>query len=340
MQAYLEELEAIKAKREIEAEDGDPEETKPGADVDTEDVPAEPAGIESVSNDDRKIRIAGVPEHFNLPWHIGIESGEFRSVDVDAEFAVHPGGTGAMMKSVADNDVDIAIVLTEGCIQAICGGTKARIVKTFVRSPLIWGIHVPESSDLHSIDDIRGQRYAISRFGSGSHLMAIVDAAERGWETDLDFAVVKNLDGAREAMAAGEANVFFWERYTTSPFVENGEFRRLDDRLTPWPAFVVCVSENALANKGDAIKALLDQVNLICERLAADAEQTKATICKRYKIAPEKVAQWWKTTQWSVDWNVDQAEITKAIAYLRKLNLIEIKDTITDAEVFQRVTST
>ena len=292
-----------------------------------------------MSNKDRKIRIAGVPEHFNLPWHVGIESGEFQSVDVEAEFAVHPGGTGAMMKSVANDDVDIAIVLTEGCIQAICGGTKARIVKTFVQSPLIWGIHVPANSELHSIGDVRGQRYAISRFGSGSHLMAIVDAAERGWETELDFAVVKNLDGAREAMSAGEANVFFWERYTTSPFVENGEFRRLDDRLTPWPAFVVCVSERALADKGDAIKALLNQVNSICQRLAADAEQTQETIVQRYKITPEKVAKWWETTQWSVDWNIDAAEITKAIAYLRKLNLIEIDKNTTDAQVFQRMTS-
>ena len=292
-----------------------------------------------MSNKDRKIRIAGVPEHFNLPWHVGIESGEFRSVDVEVEFVVHPGGTGAMMKSVADDEVDMAIVLTEGCIQSICGGTAARIVKTFVQSPLIWGIHVPASSELHSIDDIRGQRYAISRFGSGSHLMAIVDAAERDWETELDFAVVKNLDGAREAMAAGEANVFFWERYTTSPFVENGEFRRLDDRLTPWPAFVVCVSELALANKGDTIKALLNQVNSICQRLAADAEETKATIAQRYKIAPKKVAKWWETTQWSFDWNVDAAEITKAITYLRKLNLIEIEAEVTDAQVFQRVTS-
>ena len=292
-----------------------------------------------MSNDDRTIRIAGVPEHFNLPWHVGIESGEFRSVEVEAEFVVHPGGTGAMMKSVAENDVDIAIVLTEGCIQAICGGTEARIVKTFVQSPLIWGIHVPASSRLQSIDDIRGQTYAISRYGSGSHLMAIVDAAERGWETDLDFAVVKNLDGAREAMTAGDANVFFWERYTTSPFVENGEFRRLDDRLTPWPAFVVCVSESALASKKSAIDALLDQVNSICQRLVDEAEQTKTTIVDRYKIAPEKVAQWWETTRWSVDWSIDAVETTKAVAYLRKLNLIEIEDNVTDAQVFQRVTS-
>ncbi len=283
------------------------------------------------------IRIGGVPEHFNLPWHVGIETGEFRSVGVDAEFIVYGGGTGAMMQAVANNEVDVAVVLTEGAIASICNGTPARIVKTFVQSPLIWGIHVPADSDLKTIDDIRNLRYAISRFGSGSHLMAIVDAAERGWETDLDFEVVKNIDGARAALAGGDAEVFFWERYTTSPYVQSGEFRRLDDRLTPWPAFVVCASDKALAEKSEAIKTLLNQVNEICRRLFSDAEGTQATIADRYKLAPEKVAQWWDTTQWNVGWEIEEASITKAINYLRRLELIDLEDSVTDGEVMGRV---
>jgi len=283
------------------------------------------------------IRIAGVPEHFNLPWHVGIESGEFQSVDVEAEFIVHPGGTGAMMKSVANDEVDIAVVLTEGCVQSICHGTAAKIIKTFVQSPLIWGIHVPSGSALNSIEDIQGQRYAISRFGSGSHLMAIVDAAERGWTTGLNFEVVKNIDGARAALASGDAEVFFWERYTTSPFVENGEFRRLADRLTPWPAFVICASEKALAEKPKTIKALLNQVNSISKNLSDNAQQTKSTIADRYDLASEKVDQWWETTQWNVNWDVDATSIEKAIAYLRRLNLIEREDPTTDSEVLDRL---
>ena len=28
------------------------------------------------------IKIAGVPEHFNLPWHLCIENGEFKAEDI------------------------------------------------------------------------------------------------------------------------------------------------------------------------------------------------------------------------------------------------------------------
>lgn len=273
-----------------------------------------------------KIRIAGVPEHFNLPWHLGIEDGHFERVDALAEFQVFSGGTGAMMGAVADDQVDLAIVLSEGCIQSLTSGTPAKIVKTFVASPLIWGIHTPATSDVQSLEQMQGKRYAISRFGSGSHLMAIVDADLRGWSTaDLSFVVVKNLNGAREALAAGGADIFFWEKYTTNPFVDNGEFRRIGQRLTPWPAFVVCASDKAIAERGDAIARLLNQVNKLCRQLAGSPEDTIEQISQRYELPVDQTTAWFKTLQWSVDWQMDDEKFVSAIEYLQSLGLIEGK---------------
>jgi ABC-type nitrate/sulfonate/bicarbonate transport system substrate-binding protein len=273
---------------------------------------------------DPKIRIAGVPEHFNLPWHLGIEEGHFERVDAEAEFQVFSGGTGAMMSAVANDEVDLAIVLAEGCIQSITSGTPAKIVKTFVASPLIWGIHTPAASDIQSIEEMRGKRYAISRFGSGSHLMAVVDADLRGWSTeDPSFVVVKNLDGAREALATNEADIFFWEKYTTNPFVDNGEFRRIGDRLTPWPAFVVCASDKAIAHRGDAIARLLNQINKLCRQLTGSPESTINQISRRYRLPVDQTTEWFETLQWSVDWQMDDAKFTSAIDYLQSLKLIE-----------------
>ncbi len=273
---------------------------------------------------DPKIRIAGVPEHFNLPWHLGIEEGHFERVDAEAEFQVFSGGTGAMMSAIANDEVDLAIVLAEGCIQSITSGTPAKIVKTFVASPLIWGIHTPAASDIQSIEEMRGKRYAISRFGSGSHLMAVVDADLRGWSTeDPSFVVVKNLDGAREALATNEADIFFWEKYTTNPFVDNGEFRRLGQRLTPWPAFVVCASDKAIAHRGDAIARLLNQINKLCRQLTGSPESTINQISRRYRLPVDQTTEWFETLQWSVDWQMDDAKFTSAIDYLQSLKLIE-----------------
>ena len=166
---------------------------------------------------------------------------------LDLEYVDVPGGTGAMTRGLQEKELDIAIVLAEGGIASVLKGNPCSIVKTYVESPLIWGIHVAADSDIESIEEIQGKRYAISRFGSGSHLMAIVDASERGWPTDdLKFEKIGNLDGAREALSKGDADIFFWERFTTAPFVDAGEFRRVGERRTLWPAFVVLVRDEVL----------------------------------------------------------------------------------------------
>ena len=62
---------------------------------------------------------------------------------------------------------------------------------------------------------MKGKRYAISRFGSGSHLMAIVDAVQRGWDpAEIKFVKIGNLKGARAAMEAGE----IWQNNNNKAF--------------------------------------------------------------------------------------------------------------------------
>ncbi len=56
------------------------------------------------------------------------------------------GGTGAMCKALRAKEIDLAVILTEGIITDIIGGNKSKIIQTFVKSPLIWGIHVAKDS--------------------------------------------------------------------------------------------------------------------------------------------------------------------------------------------------
>ena len=89
--------------------------------------------------------------------------------------------------------------------------------------------------------------------------MAIVDSAERDWETDeMQFEIVKNLDGAREALAAGTAEVFLWEKFMTKPLVDSGEFRRVGERVVPWPAFVASARREFIESDSERLhRALL-----------------------------------------------------------------------------------
>lgn len=270
----------------------------------------------------KQLVVGGVPEHFNLPWHQCIESGAFEKAGFDVKFVEVAGGTGAMTRGLREKELDIALVLAEGGVADLLKGNPSSVVKTYVESPLIWGIHVGAQCDINTIEEIRGRSFAISRIGSGSHLMAIVDASERGWPTDdLEFKKIGNLDGARKALTSGEADVFLWERFTTEPYVESGEFRRLAERRTLWPAFLVCVRDEVLSSKGPAVKQVLSIVNEACADLMKNPHACDI-IAERYKLRIEAVKEWFGQTKWSTGFDKPADAIAKIKTYLQKLNIV------------------
>jgi ABC-type nitrate/sulfonate/bicarbonate transport system substrate-binding protein len=209
-----------------------------------------------------------------------------------------PAGTGDLTRALRDDELDVALVLTEGAVTDALRNDCSRLVKVYVESPLVWGIHVASGSDIRRVADIRDRKVAISRYGSGSHLIAIVDAAERGWPTEtMPFVVVNNLAGARKALARGTADVFLWERHMTQPLVDSGEFRRVGEREVPWPAFVVSVRKPILERRAGEVRAVLDVAaryarNLKRRHLAA------AQIAQHYEIKLADAQRWLAGVRW------------------------------------------
>ena len=100
------------------------------------------------------LKIGGVPEHFNYPWYITLKNKEYTKEGINLRWQDYPGGTGAMAKALRSGEVDIALVLTEGIIKDIINGNPSKITQTFLKSPLIWGIHVGANSKFKTIDDL------------------------------------------------------------------------------------------------------------------------------------------------------------------------------------------
>lgn len=261
------------------------------------------------------LRIGGVPEHFNLPWRDAVAAAQDRGVDI--EWIDFPGGTGAMAKAIEAGEVDLALMLTEGSVAAIGNGLDARIVATYVGSPLLWGIHSACDSHIVEPDDFRGRTYAISRFGSGSELMALVDARIRRWPTDeLQFEVIRNFEGAREALANGDADVFFWERFMTKPTVDRGEFRLVDVRPTPWPSFMAVASHELLRDGTAELHNLLGRVREAADALIAEPEATAQRIHDTFGIELVDAREWMSTIQWTARPVVDKKAIEDVASHL------------------------
>ena len=267
------------------------------------------------------LAVGGVPEHFNLPWLKVVESGVLADVGVDLRWEEYPGGTGAMSTALNDGRLDVAMLLTEGAVAAIANGGTFRIVSLYTETPLLWGIHVPPDSR-YAIDDLRDARYAVSRPGSGSHLMAFALARQRGWPVEaLEFETVGGVDGALDAFEKGRADVFLWEKFMTQPLVDAGRFRRIGEFAAPWPAFVVCVSVVALVDKRDAVSAALQRVFAAASEVAGSASAA-GEISRRYGLRRRDAEEWLGITRWASGIRPADSPAASALATLRDVGVL------------------
>lgn len=247
----------------------------------------------------KTIKIAGVPEHFNLPWQLAIENNEFKDHNIDLQWTNVPEGTGKLCQMLRNDETDLAVILTEGIIKDILAGNPSKIMQVYVQSPLIWGIHVAHNSKYQTLADLKNTKCAISRKGSGSELMAFVNAHNQNWPIEnLQFEIINTIDGAVEALTNEKADYFMWERFMTKPLVDQGIFRRLDDCLTPWPSFVI-VATNAIIKENPEV--VQQVVKIINEKTKSFKEipDINSTLATRFNQKPEDIQEWISRTEWS-----------------------------------------
>lgn len=247
------------------------------------------------------IKIGGVPEHFNLPWHLALEDDAFAKAGIDLQWEDVPEGTGRMSKLLREEKLDVACILTDGIVKDIIAGNRSRILQVYVSSPLLWGVHAPGQIEADRTEHLEDGKIAISRYGSGSHLMSYLLAKRHGWDTDdIQFELINTLDGAVEALSSNKAQLFLWERYMTQPIVDQGIFKRLETIATPWPSFVIAATESCIREKEEALAKMLDIINTYTSDFK-NIPSIDRTIASHYDLQVGDVQQWLLRTEFSDD---------------------------------------
>lgn len=260
------------------------------------------------------LRVAGVPEHFNAPFHLAKDRGLYKEKGVDFSWSMVPQGTGAMAQALEAGEVDVAVMLAEGAVAKAASGGAMKVIGTYVGSPLRWGIHVRNNSPIREIPQLKGKIFGVSRMLSGSHLMAHVLAHQQGWnpDTDAPVKIVHTLQGAREAMAAGEIDAWLWEKFTTKHLVDSGEWDIIGEVPTPWPCFLFCASERALEERSEQIQAMVEVTKGVCEEFRSNHNNsTIEYVSENHKLDKSDAAEWLSGTEWACSLEVAPETLEK-----------------------------
>ncbi|EAZ79247.1 substrate-binding domain-containing protein [Algoriphagus machipongonensis] len=288
----------------------------------------------------KTLRITGVPEHFNLPWKKVISRQPFASKGIELKWTEESRGSGQMNKAIREGETDIALILTESFLQDFENGSPAKMMGFHVSSPLIWGIHVHGNSTINALDQIDSPSFLISRNGSGSQLMSYVLAKRENWDSEnLTFRIVGNLPGALQVMSPEKPEMFLWEKYTTKPWVDRREMKRIGEVLSPWPCFAMVVSNTALEEFGEIIFELRQLVYQESSKLQ-DSESTAEEIHKLYDLKLEDVKSWLSQTQWAKEAIISKKELNQAMEEMIQLGILKNKLRLEDFLTMDHLTLT
>ena len=118
--------------------------------------------------------------------------------------------------------------------------------------------------------------------------------------------------------------MFFWEKFTTKPYVDNGEFRRIGECPTPWSCFVVVASHQTLTLHADKVKTLLEETFKQAQKLYQAPDRVE-TIAEQFGLAPEDVKEWLSYTKWGEKIELKQDVLAETTETLKDLGLVHQK---------------
>ncbi|KAF9787487.1 periplasmic binding protein-like II [Thelephora terrestris] len=248
------------------------------------------------------LRVGYVREHFSSPLL------QFAEADQGKTFTLVecPSGTGQLISRLTNNEIDVAIALTDALVSGIAKGSKAyKLVGSYVNSPLNWAVITGNSSSFNSIADLKDTTIGISRHGSGSQTMAFVMALQQGWSpTTLKFQVNNDIKGLISSVNDSSTSAFMWEWFTTKPWLDSGEVRFIGSVPTPWSSWLIAAHPSAERAPKEAVRSFLNSLTVYVATF--DSKESRDSknvpfVQKTWGYPEADIKEWMSTVKYTTD---------------------------------------
>ena len=194
---------------------------------------------------------------YNIPFWVGLETGEFKKVGLDVDAVLISGGTRSMA-ALLSGGLDFAHVSGGVSVQAALGGAEVTIVAT-VSNSMSAGIIA--AKEIKSFQQLKGKKIGIASFGGNNDIGLRYAFKKNGLGHD-HVATFLQLGGERNRLTALEKGVV--AATIMSPpglFVAEGAgFSRLGDLNTMgmrYPELSIVARKRDLKERRDMVRRYL-----------------------------------------------------------------------------------
>ncbi|KAK7033232.1 periplasmic binding protein-like II [Favolaschia claudopus] len=280
------------------------------------------------------LRVGYVREHFSTPLL------QLQDADQDRTFSLVecPSGTGQLISRLTNDEIDLAIALTDPLISGIANGSTAyKLCGSYVSTPLNWAVITGTNTKFNDISDLKGTTIGISRLGSGSQTMAYVMAMQQGWPTDdLKFKINNDIHGLIDSVNDGTTSAFMWEWFTTKPWVDDGKARFIGSVPTPWPSWLIAAHPTRASS--EALRAFMTSLSEYVRAFdsASNREGPNVEVIKtKFGYPEEDIKAWLKTVGYPENCLMIPSEvITNTLSTLEKAGVVKAPEGGFDVQQF------
>ena len=203
----------------------------------------------------QKLRLAYVSPSGSLavPW-IAKEAGLFKKYGVDMDLIFIRGGS-TLIQALVAGEADLAHLAANPAMEANLAGADTVLLASSLNKPV--GFYLMALPGVKSIEELRGSRLGISRFGSATDLLTRMVLNQFHLAPDRDVPLIQ-LGGIPEIAAGLKAKVVkagFVSSPLNIPLLEMG-YRVLIDfgRDVPFPFSTLISRKTLLTRKDQALR--------------------------------------------------------------------------------------
>ncbi|KAF8311087.1 hypothetical protein DL93DRAFT_2083800 [Clavulina sp. PMI_390] len=285
-----------------------------------------------MATSERVLRIGFIREHFSSPLL------QLADEDAGKTFTLVecPSGTGQVISRLVNDEIDVAIALTDPLLAGIINGSSKgsyKLVGSYVMTPLNWAVVTGIKSKYENLSQLEGTTIGISRIGSGSHTMANVMALQQGWldpstglVKKMEFKINNDIHGLNTSVNDDTTSAYMWEWFTTKPWADRGEVRFIGSVPTPWPSWMIAAHPSQDRAPTQAVISFLERLTGFVRAFDSAEARSAANvefIKERFGYPEADIKAWLGTVKYTADTReIRQSVIHETIKVLGQTGFI------------------
>lgn len=236
----------------------------------------------------------------SLPWYVGKEGGSYEKYGFDVDMFFQ-GASSEIIQAMLAGDANFAGIAGPAIISNVIGGGDviqvAALVKTFT-------IPLYSQPSIKTLNDLRGQKVGVSRFGAVTHITALSVLQRAGIVKDVTIVQTGGISESAAAIASGAvaaATVLPPQSLMLKDkgFRELVGLKELKELNIPFVENGLAVRRSFANKNPDVVKRFLKASLEGLKRVLEDKGYTMKVLGQYTKITDPKLLE--DSYQWAVD---------------------------------------